>query len=79
MPQAEDVLLSAMTALGHAPRPPPPRNGNTIRTECRRCGLAGVVYVDSAGKYIENSVQGEGVWVKCPSRRGRLGESPSSP
>jgi hypothetical protein len=77
MPQAEDVLLSTMIGLGHAPRPPH-RTGNTIRTECRRCGFAGVAYADSAGEYIANSVQGAGVEVECPSQR-RLGASPSSP
>jgi hypothetical protein len=75
MPQAVDVLLSAMTGFGHAPRLPR-RTGSAIRTECRRCGFVGVAYADIDGEYIENSVRGEGVAVECPSGR-RLGESPS--
>jgi hypothetical protein len=77
MPQAVDVLLSAMTGFGHAPRPPR-RTGSAIRTECRRGGFAGVAYADGAGEYIADSARGEGVAVECPSQH-RLGTSPSSP
>jgi hypothetical protein len=63
-----------MTELGHAPRPPR-RTGSAVRTECRRCGLAGVAYADADGEYIENSASGEGVTVECPSQR-RLVVSP---
>ena len=75
--EAAVILLDAMTQRGHAPLPPR-RTGCAIRTECKRCGFAGVAYADGAGEYIADSVQGEAVTVTCPSQR-RLSESPSSP
>jgi hypothetical protein len=69
MPQGDAVLLSAMTERGHTPQIPR-RTGSAIRTECTQCGLSGVVHVDAAGEYVENSAQGEAFAVECPIPRG---------
>jgi hypothetical protein len=70
MPQADAVLLSAMTERGHTPRIPR-RTGSAIRTECARCGLAGVVLANAAGEYVEDSALGEGFAVECPKQSRR--------